>query len=143
METCVTSLNLVDSDPVELAVDAVVIGVHSVAEPKEDEAPLLLASGAESVTAAFEGRLSETLSLLGATGAPGEVTKLASLGTVNAPLVVAVGLGPEPTGAAPAAEVLRRAAGAAVRALAGSDRVALTLPLSDGDPAGPDAVRAL
>jgi len=65
----VTSLNLVDTDPVELTVDAVVIGVHSV-EPKADGAPLLLASGAESVTAAFEGRLSETLSLLGATGAP-------------------------------------------------------------------------
>jgi leucyl aminopeptidase len=30
-----------------------------------------------------------------------------------------------------------------VRALAGSDRVALTLPLSDSDPTGPEAVRAL
>jgi leucyl aminopeptidase len=139
----VTSLNLVDTDPAELPVDAVVIGVHSVAEPKADELPLLLASGAESIAAAFEGRLSGTLSLLGATGAVGEVTKLASLGTVTAPLVAAVGLGPEPTGAAPAAETLRRGAGAAVRALAGCERVALCLPLSDGDPAGADAVRAL
>ncbi|MCW2643333.1 MAG: Leucyl aminopeptidase [Dactylosporangium sp.] len=137
-----TSLNLVDTDPAELPVDAVVIGVHSVAEPEAGQSPLLLASGAESIAAAFDGRLSETLSLLGATGATGEVTKVASLGTVTAPLVVAVGLGAEPTGAAPAAEVLRRAAGSAVRALAGSAEVALSLPLSD-DPGGADAVRAL
>jgi leucyl aminopeptidase len=141
----VTSLNLVDTDPAELPVDAVVIGVHSIADPKADESPLLLASGAESIAVAFDGRLTETLSLLGATGARGEVTKVASLGTVTAPLVVAVGLGPEPTGAAPAGEALRRAAGAAVRALAGSAKVALSLPLSDGDPADGDdeAVRAL
>jgi leucyl aminopeptidase len=138
----VTSLNLVDTDPAELRVDAVVIGVHSVAEPETGHSPLLLASGAESIAAAFEDRLSETLALLGATGATGEVTKMASLGTVTAPLVVAVGLGPEPTGAAPAAEILRRAAGSAVRALAGSTSVALSLPLSD-DPSGADAVSAL
>jgi leucyl aminopeptidase len=141
----VTSLNLVDTDPAELPVDAVVIGVHSVAEPAAGESPLLLASGAESIAAAFEGRLSETLTLLGATGATGEVIKLATLGTVTAPLVVAVGLGPEPAGAAPAAEALRRGAGAAVRGLAGSSTVALSLPLSDGDPADGDeeAIRAL
>ncbi|MGC9667226.1 leucyl aminopeptidase [Planosporangium sp. 12N6] len=138
----VTSLNLVDTDPAELRVDAIVIGVHSVAEPETGQAPLLLASGAESIAAAFDGRLTETLALLGATGATGEVTKLASLGTVTAPLVVAVGLGPEPTGAAPASENLRRAAGSAVRALAGSSAVALSLPLSD-DPGGADAARAL
>jgi leucyl aminopeptidase len=141
----VTSLNLVDTDPAELPVDAVVIGVHGVADPKAEESPLLLASGAESIAAAFEGRLSETLSLLGATGALGEVIKVATLGTVTAPLLVAVGLGPEPTGAAPAPEALRRGAGAAVRTLAGSTTVALSLPLSDGDPADGDdeAVRAL
>jgi leucyl aminopeptidase len=141
----VTSLNLVDTDPAELSVDAVVIGVHSVADPLADESPLLLASGAESIAAAFDGRLSGTLSLLGASGAAGEVVKLATLGTVTAPLIVAVGLGPEPAGAAPDSEVLRRAAGAAVRALAGSAAVALSLPLSDGDPADGDdeAIRAL
>jgi leucyl aminopeptidase len=138
----VTSLNLVDTDPAELPVDAIVIGVHSVAEPEAGGSPLLLASGAESIAAAFEGRLSQTLALLGATGATGEVTKLASLGAVTAPLVVAVGLGSEPTGAAPTAETLRRAAGSAVRALAGSTDVALSLPLSD-DPSGADAARAL
>ncbi|MGW1453278.1 M17 family peptidase N-terminal domain-containing protein, partial [Micromonospora sp. NPDC002411] len=124
-----TNLSLVDTDPAELAVDAIVIGLHS--QTGEQDATsglagtLLLASGAESIAAAFDGKLTETLALLGATGGPGEVVKLATLGTVTAPLVVAVGLGPEPSGAAPAPETLRRAAGAAVRALAGAPKVAL------------------
>ncbi|SCL16526.1 leucyl aminopeptidase [Micromonospora nigra] len=128
-----TTLSLVDTDPAELAVDAIVIGVHSQTGDAADgpAAALLLASGAESIAAAFDGKLTETLALLGATGSPGEVVKLATLGTVTAPLVAAVGLGPEPSGAAPAPETLRRAAGAAVRALAGAPRVALALPVPD------------
>ena len=133
------TLSLVDTDPAELAVDAIVIGLHS----QPDEAGTLLpASGAESIAAAFEGKLISTLSLLGASGAPGEVTKLATLGTVTAPLVVAVGLGTEPSGSAPAAETLRRATGAAVRALAGSATIALALPLPD-DADAPAVLRAI
>ena len=94
------SLSLVDTDPAELAVDAIVIGVHS--QPDDAAAPCCPPAGAESIAAAFDGKLTATLALLGATGAPGEVTKLATLGTVTAPVVVAVGLGAEPTGAAPA-----------------------------------------
>src|ERR1700752_3761787 len=118
-ETRVTqpSLSLVDSDPAELAVDAIVIGLHS----QPDEGGVLLpAAGAESIAAAFDGKLTSTLALLGATGARGEVTKLATLGTIAAPLVVAVGLGDEPSGSAPDTETMRRGTGAAVRALAGS-----------------------
>jgi leucyl aminopeptidase len=130
----VTSLTLVDTDPAELAVDAVVVGVYA---HEGGDAKLLLASGAESVAAAFSDRpgggLAETLRVLGASGAVGEVTKVAAFGAVAAPLVVAVGLGPEPAGAAPAAETLRRAAGSVTRALAGSGSVALVLPLSDRD----------
>lgn len=56
-----TNLSLVDTDPAELAVDAIVIGVHS--QPGEQGATsglagtLLLASGAESIAAAFDGKL--------------------------------------------------------------------------------------
>ncbi|WIM98020.1 leucyl aminopeptidase [Actinoplanes oblitus] len=132
------SLSLVDTDPAELAVDAIVIGLHS--QPDQDGA-LLPASGAESIAAAFDGKLTSTLALLGATGAPGEVTKLATLGTVAAPLVVAVGLGDEPTGSAPDLETLRRGTGAAVRALAGSASVALALPVPD-DADAPAVLRA-
>jgi leucyl aminopeptidase len=133
------TLSLVDSDPAELAVDALVIGLHS--QPDEGGA-LLPAAGAESIAAAFDGKLTATLALLGATGAPGEVTKLATLGTVTAPLLVAVGLGDEPSGSAPAAETLRRGTGAAVRALAGSGTVALALPVPD-DADAPGVLRAI
>ncbi|MER7456456.1 leucyl aminopeptidase [Micromonospora sp. NPDC126480] len=142
-----TNLSLVDTDPAELAVDAIVIGLHSQTGDQAGAggpaaAALLLASGAESIAAAFDGKLTETLALLGATGGPGEVVKLATLGTVTAPVIAAVGLGPEPAGAAPAPETLRRAAGAAVRALAGASRVALALPLPD-DADAPVALRAV
>ncbi|MEV6929196.1 M17 family peptidase N-terminal domain-containing protein, partial [Dactylosporangium sp. NPDC051485] len=103
-----TSLTLVDTDPADLAADAVVIGLY--AEEGGDAKPQL-AAGAESVAAAFSDRpgggLAETLRVLGATGALGEVTKLAAFGAVPAPLVVAVGLGAAPAGdpaQAPAAE---------------------------------------
>ena len=135
--TALPTLTLADTDPADLAVDAVVVGVHSTAVPSDDDgdAPgtgeLLLGSGAESIAVAFDGKLPATLALLGATGATGEVTKLATLGTITAPVLVAVGLGAEPTGAAPAPDTLRKATAAAVRALAGADRVALSLPLSD------------
>ena len=133
------SINLVDTDPAELPVDALVIGLHS--QPDEGGA-LLPAAGAESIAAAFDGKLTSTLALLGASGSPGEVTKLASLGAVSAPLVVAVGLGDEPSGSAPATETLRRGTGAAVRALAGSGTVALALPLPD-DADAPGVLRAV
>jgi len=130
-------LSLFDTDPAERDVDAIVIGVHS-----RDRGDLLVGTGAESIAAAFDGRLTATLKLLGSTGAAGEVVKLATLGTITAPLVVAVGLGPEPAGETPAPEVLRRAAGAAVRALEGHRRVAVALPVPDGTGLA-TAVRAL
>jgi leucyl aminopeptidase len=113
------SLSLVDTDPAESAVDAIVIGLHS--QPDEDGALLPAA---------------------GASGAPGEVTKLATLGAIAAPLVIAVGLGDEPSGSAPELETLRRGTGAAVRALAGSATVALALPLPD-DADAPGVLRAI
>ena len=66
--------------------------------------------------------------------------KVATLGTVTAPVVAAVGLGPEPSGAAPTPETLRRAAAVAVRALAGSASVAVSLPVDEDAPAALRAV---
>jgi leucyl aminopeptidase len=128
----VTPLSLSDTDPAELAVDAIVVGLHTV----DGEGPLL-APGGESVAVAFEGKLAETLALLGATGSPGEVTKLATLGTVSAPVIAAVGLGPAPADGVTPTDTLRRAAASAVRSLAGATKVALALPVPDGDDAAP------
>jgi leucyl aminopeptidase len=73
----------------------------------------------------------EVLSLLGATGSAGEVTRFATLGTIPAPVVAAVGLGGADVTGPAGAELARRAAGAAVRALAGTGKVALVLgPMS-------------
>jgi leucyl aminopeptidase len=112
--------------------DAIIIGVTQGPDGPR------LAPGAEDVDAALGGKLAETLAALGATGQAEEVTKVASAGTLNAPLVAAVGLGEPPDGTASGstgfdAEVLRRAAGAAVRALvAGKARqIALALPARD------------
>jgi leucyl aminopeptidase len=117
----VTTLQLANAAPSTLDVDAVVIGVIST------DSGVRLAPGADDVGRAYGGRLAEALAALGAKGKAEEITKLPTLGTLSAPLLVAAGLGDE-AGAGLDAEVLRRAAGAAVRVLAGSAKVALALP---------------
>ncbi len=83
--------------------------------------------GSEELDAALSGRLTAVLADLGASGDEGEVTRFASLGAVTAPVIAAVGLG-EVNGGSASDEVLRKAAGAAIRALAGQRRVGLALP---------------
>jgi leucyl aminopeptidase len=115
----------------EATADAIIIGVlPGTGGP----AP---APGAEDVDAALDGSLAATLAALGATGKAEEITKIATAGRLAAPLIVAVGLGAQDGGASNGAapfdgETLRRAAGAAVRALGPAHRqVALALPARD------------
>ncbi|MEX5712345.1 leucyl aminopeptidase [Parafrankia sp. FMc6] len=129
----------------DLDVDAVVIGMA-----KGDDGPVPL-GGTGALDAALGGRLARILADLGATGATGDIVRFATLGTLKAPTVLAVGVGEhaaftagtagagEEAGGASAdtdtdTETLRRAAGAAVRALAGTARVASTLALATGRP---------
>lgn len=117
-----TSLSLSSSSAATAKVDAIVIGVAR--GPKG----LLLAPGSDSIAGALGKGLLPALVGLGATGKAEEVTRLATLGATAAPVVVAVGLGDIPAkGTGYDAEVLRRAAGAATRALAGAGKVAVTL----------------
>jgi leucyl aminopeptidase len=113
----VTNLKLANPEIASLDVDAVVIGVVST------DSDIGLAPGAESVDRAFGGELAALLSSLGATGERGEITKLPSFGKLAARVVVAAGLGADIDD-----EGLRRAAGAAVRSLSGSESVAIALP---------------
>jgi len=108
----------------EVEADALVIGVGA-----DGDAAVPL-PGSAAVDAALGGRLAAVLADLGATGKAGNLVRFASLGMLPAPVVVAVGLGEVGGEAAaePESETLRRAAGAAVRALAGRSRVALALP---------------
>ena len=132
-----TTLSLSSSPAATLKVDAVVIGVAK--GPKG----LVLAPGADAIGAALGKQLLPALVGLGATGKAEQVTSLATLGATTAKVVVAVGLGAvPPTSTGYDAEGLRRAAGAAVRSLAGTAKVALTLPAVNGD-ADAVAVRAV
>ena len=99
--------------------DVVVIGTLA-----GEDGPLL-ADGAAAVDAAFDGRLAGLLATLGASGKAEEVVKIPTLGKLAAGVVLAVGLGK--AGDAVTPEQVRRAAGAAGRALAGTDRAFVTL----------------
>lgn len=91
--------------------DAVVVGV--VQGPTGP----LPAPGADDVDAALGSRLAALLAALGATGKPEEISKIPAGDALAAPLVIAVGLGPDGRDA-PRFDLdeLRRAAGAAMRA---------------------------
>ncbi|MFE0766481.1 leucyl aminopeptidase [Streptomyces smyrnaeus] len=134
-----SALTLSSSSAATLRADAVVVGVakngSSGKAGRAAKAAVVLAPGAEAVDKAYGGKLAATLETLGASGGEGEVTKLpAPASGVKAPLVVAVGLGEAAGGQEPYdAEVLRRAAGAAARALAGSKKAAFALPVEDAE----------
>jgi leucyl aminopeptidase len=104
------------------------------------------------VDEALGGSLAQTLATLDATGEAGEITKIPSAGRLTAPLIVAVGMDAPAGGDATFdPEVLRRAAGSAVRGLLqarppGSTddmRIALALPARDSAEAAAVALGAL
>ncbi|MFG3112078.1 leucyl aminopeptidase [Streptomyces tendae] len=126
-----TALTLSTAAAPGLRADAIVIGVAKGAGGPS------VAPGAEAVDKAYDGRLAAVLETLGASGSEGEVTKLPAPAGFKAPVVVAVGLGAEPEkDAGFDAEALRRAAGAAARALAGAKKAAFALPLAEAADAG-------
>jgi len=134
----VTALTLSTSSAATLRADALVVGVAKGAKGP------VIAPGAEAVDKAFDGNLATVLETLGATGAEGEVTKLPAAAGLKTPVVLAVGLGEAPAkGDGFAPETLRRAAGAAARALAGSKKGAFALPVEDAADAAAVAEGAL
>jgi leucyl aminopeptidase len=140
-----TTVTAVSASPLSLDVDAIVIGVV------EGEDGPRLAQGAAEIADALGGELPRTLAVLGATGKAEEVTKLPSGGRIRAPLIVAAGLGREtsPQDSFRGREAVRRAAGAAVRALAAGAanrdkwRIGFALPVSDSADAADVALGAL
>lgn len=121
-----TALTLSTAGAATLRADALVVGVAK--GPKG----LIAAAGAEAVDNAYAGKLAAVLEALGASGAEGEITKLPAPDGFKVPVVLAVGLGTLPDeDESYDEEVLRRAAGAAARALHGSKKAAFALPLDD------------
>lgn len=133
-----TALTLSTAAAPGLRADAIVIGVAKGAKGP------VVAPGAEAVDKAYDGGLAGVLETLGASGAEGEVTKLPAPSGFKTPLVVAVGLGPEPEkDSSFDSEALRRAAGVAARVLTGAKKAAFALPLTDAADAGAVAEGAL
>ncbi len=121
------TVSLSSSKPVSLKVDALVVGVAKI-----KGGGFVLLPGAEEVDKALKGRIAETVAAMGNLGNPNEVSKLSSLGATTAPIIVAVCVGKALDGGRGrqtfGPEVLRRATGAAARALAGTAKVGLALP---------------
>ena len=113
-----TTYSLRSASPAKTRADAVVVGV--VAGEKGPR----LCDAAEEVSRAYGRRLRPFLSTMGVTGKAGEAVKAPTRDEVNAPLLVFVGLGDDPTD--PVA--VRRAAGVAARSVPNAASVALALP---------------
>ncbi|MEV0126737.1 leucyl aminopeptidase [Streptomyces sp. NPDC050703] len=136
-----TALTLSTAAASGLRADAIVVGV---AKGSGSKGALSVATGAESVDKAYDGKLASVLETLGATGGEGEVTKLPAPSGFKAPVVVAVGLGEVPEkDETYGTDALRRAAGAAARALTGSKKAAFALPVEDAEDIGALAEGAL
>ena len=128
-------LRISQDDARSTTADAVIIGVT-----KGPDGPVP-GPGSEDIDAALGNTLTATLSALGATGRQDELTRIASAGSTAAPLIVAVGLGPENQDAERARlESLRRAAGSAVRALTGGKTQSIAVSLPAGNAAETEAV---
>ncbi|MET8006321.1 leucyl aminopeptidase [Nonomuraea glycinis] len=127
-----TTVRLNSADPVSLDTDALVVAFQPGADGPRPTV------SAEALDAAFGGKLATSLTSVGFTGKAGELAKLPTFGAVTAPVLVAVGLGESVD-----AEGLRRAAGAAVRSLAGTSRAALALPAGSAEEAEAVALGAL
>jgi leucyl aminopeptidase len=117
----VATLTLSAQDLADTAADALVLGL-AAGKPK----PRLL--GVESLPAATRRALAEAVSLLGATGAADSVLRMPPVPGLKARSVVFTGVG---DAKAITPEALRRAAGAAIRELAGTAKVAVALPAAD------------
>jgi leucyl aminopeptidase len=117
------TLSLTGKDVKGLKADALVIAV--AAASTKDGDPRLI--GADALPSGLRSSLAANLTGLGVTGKADEVKRVPSGGQVAAPVVVLTGLGKVGRNGADA-ETLRRAAGAAVRELAGTTSVAIALP---------------
>ena len=127
MGTSGTTYTLRAANPAKTRADAVVVGLLS-----NGDGPTV-APGGEPVAKAYGRRFAPLLAALDVKGKAGEVVRVPTGGTISSPLLVLVGLGAEPTIAA-----VRRAAGAASRAVTNAASVAVALPADS-----PELVRAV
>ena len=119
-----TDLQIASGSPATVEADAVVIGLL----PGADDGPVRLAPGAEELDAAFDGELAALLTVAGATGKAERCRQAADPRRADGPAARRGRAGQaRRRRLAPSAEQVRRASGAAARALAGTARAASTL----------------
>jgi leucyl aminopeptidase len=116
-------VTLTSANPARLSADVLVVAVAA-----SENGPRLL--GADWLPDETRSQVTDLAAVLGVTGAPDEVRKVPTTGKVAAKVLVLTGVGAV-EGTAPEAEALRRAAGAALRELAGTASVAVALPAED------------
>ncbi|MBD7993798.1 leucyl aminopeptidase [Arthrobacter sp. Sa2CUA1] len=128
-------LQVVSRDARKVAAQALVVGVG-----QSPDGPVLVDSPlSQKASSALAG----SFALLGVTGAPDQVIRIPGLPEHDAQLLVLAGLGPVSAGESLSPEALRRAAGSAVRQLAGTGSVALALPAATVEDAAAVAEGAL
>ena len=113
-------LTLTPKDPTALKAEALVVGTCKTS----DGAAIV----ADQLPTEVVAQLEALAPALGITGASDEVRKFPAPASVKAAMLVLTGLGERDDAGNFGAEALRRAAGAAVRELAGTKHVALALP---------------
>jgi leucyl aminopeptidase len=121
-----TTITLASTDPATLKIDALVLGIS----PGRGKS-VTIETAAVPLKANALRRLETALTALGATGRSGELVKVPGTGIVAAPVILAVGLGAPETAGAAVTDRLRRAAGEASRALIGTRRVGIALPIAE------------
>ncbi|GAB3286323.1 leucyl aminopeptidase [Sinomonas notoginsengisoli] len=114
------ALRAVSKDLRKTPSDVLVVGVA-----QGPDGPVLLDNPLNARNAEAVG---STLSALGVTGAADQLHRLPGLPELATHVLALVGIGKLDGGAAPSAEQLRRAAGSAIRQLAGNETVVLALP---------------
>jgi len=118
----VPSYTLRSANPAKSRCDAVVVGLVSTSKGA------VVAEGGEEVAKAYGRRLRPLLATFGATGKAGEVVRVPGGDVTKAGLVVFVGLGKAGRGGSVTTHAVRRAAGAAARAVTNAASVGLALP---------------
>ena len=131
------TLRAIDKALGSITADAIIIGIG-----KGKTRPLMT-PGAQALDELLGGKIPDALKVLSATGAEGEVTRIAMLGAGPFPVVAAVGLGTPDEAGRYSSESIRRAAGSAVRALSGRRSVLNALAHDPSDSGGSiDRIRA-
>ena len=116
------TLTLAQTSPTSTACDAMIVAVRPNGRG-------LVVAG-HGLTPTQAKKITDALTALGATGKSGEITKVGGISGFKAPLVVSVGLGAVKDKVD--LESIRRAGGNAIRALAGTKKVAI---ITDPEPA--------